>query len=165
MSNSLQPHRLQHARLPCPSPTPRACSNSSPLSWWCHPTISSSVGPFSSWLPFFPASGSFQMNQLFTWGGQSTGVSALTSVLPKNTQGWSPLEWTGWISLREGILFSSEKRWTDTNTNIGNLGNIVLSKRIQSEARALWLHLYKMSEVDKPVDRERNLVATWGWVG
>jgi len=100
MSNSLQPHGLQHARPPCPSPTPRVYSNSSPLSWWCHPTISSSVIPFSSCLQSFPASGSFQMSQLFESGDQSIGVSASTSVLPMNTQDWSPLGWTGWISLQ-----------------------------------------------------------------
>ena len=93
MSNSLQPHELQHARPPCPSPTPGVHSNSR---WWCHLAISSSVIPFSSCPQSLPASESF----LFTWGGQSTGVSALASILPKNTQDWSPLEWTGWISLQ-----------------------------------------------------------------
>ena len=92
MSNSLQPHGLQHARLPCPSPTPRAYSNSGPLSRWCHPTISSSVVPFSR-LQSFPASGSFPMSQPFTSGGQSIGVSALASVLLMNTQNWFSLEW------------------------------------------------------------------------
>ena len=96
--DSLQPHGLQHARLPCPSPPPRACSNSFPLSWWCHPTISSSVMPFSSCLQSFPASGSFPMSQFFASGGQSIGASA--SVLPTNIQDWSPLGWTGWISLQ-----------------------------------------------------------------
>ena len=100
VSNSLWPHGLQHARPPCPSPTPGVYPNSCPLSWWCHPTISSSVVPFSSHLQSFPASGSFQMSQLFVWGGQSTGVSASTSVLPVNIQDWSPLGWTGWISLQ-----------------------------------------------------------------
>ena len=100
MSNPLQPHGLQHARPPCPSPTPRAYSDSWPLSWWCHPTISSSVVPFSSRLQSFPASGFFQVSQLFTSGGQSIGFSASTSVLPMNTQDWSPLGWTGWISLQ-----------------------------------------------------------------
>ena len=93
-------HELQHARPPCPSPTPRDYPNPCPLSWWCHPTISSSVIPFSSCPQSFPASGSFQMNQLFASGGQSIGVSASTSVLPINTQDWSPLGWTGWISLQ-----------------------------------------------------------------
>ena len=100
MSDSLQPHGLQHARLPCSSPTPRVYSNSRPLNRWCHPTISSSVIPFSSRLQSFPAPGTFQMSQLFASDGQSIGVSASTSVLPKNTQGWSPSEWTGWISLQ-----------------------------------------------------------------
>ena len=91
---------LQHARLPCPSPSPGACSNSCPSSRWCHPTISSSVVPFSSCPQSFLASGSFQMSQLLASGGQSIGVSASTSVFPMNTQDWSPLEWTGWISLQ-----------------------------------------------------------------
>ena len=91
---------LQHAWLPCPWPTPRACSNSCPSSRWCHPIISASVVPFSSCPQSLPASGSFPMSQLFPWGSQSTGVSALASFLPKKLQGWSPLEWTGWISLQ-----------------------------------------------------------------
>ena len=95
MSNSLWPHRLQHARPPCPSPTPRVYPNSCPLSQWYHPTISSSVVPFSSHLQSFPPSGSFQMSQFFTSGGQSIRVSALASVLPMNTKDWSPLEWNG----------------------------------------------------------------------
>ena len=99
MSDSLQPHGLQHVRPPCPSPTPRVYSNSYPLSRWCHPAVSASVVPFSSCLQSFPASGSFQMSQLFTSGGQSIGVSASTSVLPMNIQDWFPLGWTGWISL------------------------------------------------------------------
>ena len=100
VSNSLQPHGLQHARPPCPSPTPGVYPNSYPSSQWCHLTISSSVVPFSSCPQSFPASGSFQMSQLFPSGGRSIGVSASTSVLPMNTQDWSPLEWTGWISLQ-----------------------------------------------------------------
>ena len=100
VSNSLQPHGLQHSRPSCPSPTPRVCSHSGPSIRWCHPTISSSVIPFSSCLQSFPASGSFSMSQLFASGGQSIGVSASTSVPPMNTQGWSPLGWTGWISLQ-----------------------------------------------------------------
>ena len=99
MSNSFRLHGLQHARLPCPSPTPRACSDSCPSSWWCHPTISSSVIPFSFCLQSFPPSGSFQMSQLFTSGGQSIRVSTSTSVLPMNIQDWFPLGWTGWNSL------------------------------------------------------------------
>ena len=95
VSNSLRPHELQHSRPPCPSPTPGVHSNSCPSSWWCHPAISSSVVPFSSCPQALPASESFPMSQLFAWGDQSTGVSALASVLPKNTQDWSPLKWTG----------------------------------------------------------------------
>ena len=100
MSDSLQHHELQHTRPPCPSSTPGALSNSCLSSWWCHPAISSSVIPFSSCPQSLPALGSFPMSQLFAWGGQSIRVSALASVLPKNTQDWSPLEWTGWISLK-----------------------------------------------------------------
>ena len=99
MSDSLWPYGLQHARLPCPSPTPGACSNSCLLSGWCHPTISSSVIPFS-YLQSFPASGAFPMSQFFASGGQSIGVSTSASVLPMNIQDWFPLEWTGWISLQ-----------------------------------------------------------------
>ena len=106
MSDSLRPHELQHARPPCPSPTPRVYLNSCPLSQWFHPTISSSVVPFSSCLQSFPASGCFQMRQFFTSGGQSIGVSASTSVPPMNTQDWSPLGWTGWISLQSKGLSS-----------------------------------------------------------
>ena len=100
VSDSLWPHESQHARPPCPSPTPKVHSNSCPLSQWCHPAISSSVVPFSSCPQSVPASESFPMSQLFAWGGQSTGVSALASVLPKKSQGWSPSQWTGWISLQ-----------------------------------------------------------------
>ena len=100
VSDSLLPHESQHARPPCPSPTPGVCSNSCPSSQWCHPAISSSLLPFSSCPQSLPASGSFPMSQLFTWGGQSIGVSASASVHPMNTQDWSPLGWTGWISLQ-----------------------------------------------------------------
>ena len=100
VSDSLRPHESQHARPPCPTPTPGIHPNSCPSSWWCHPAISSSVVPFSSCPQSLPASESFPMSQLFTWGGQSTGVSALVSVLPKNTKDWSPLEWIGWISFQ-----------------------------------------------------------------
>ena len=100
VSNSLQPRGLQHTRPPCPSPAHRVYSNSCPLSWWCHPTISSSVVPFSSCPQSFPASGSFQMSQFLASGGQSIGVSASASVLPMNTQDWFPLGWTGWLSLQ-----------------------------------------------------------------
>ena len=99
VSDSSQPHESQHARPPCPSPTPGVHSDSRPLSQWCHPASSSSVIPFSSCPQSLPASESFPMSQPFPWGGQSTGVSALASFLPKKSQGWSPSEWTGWISL------------------------------------------------------------------
>ena len=106
-SNALRPHGLQHIRLPCPSPTPGARSTSYPLSWWCHPTISSSVVHFSFCLQSFPASGSFPMSQFFTSGGQSIGASA--SALPMNIQNWFPLEWTGWIFLqyKDSQVFSN----------------------------------------------------------
>ena len=100
VSDSLRLHELQHTRPPCPSPTPRVHSDLCPSSPWCHPAISSSVIPFFSCPQSLPASKSFPMSQLFAWGGQNTGVSALASFLPKNTQGWSPSEWTGWISLQ-----------------------------------------------------------------
>ena len=102
MSYSLWPHGLQHARFPCPG----ACSNSCPWSWWCHPTISSSVVPFSSCPKSFPASGSFPMSQFFVSGSQSIGVSASASVLPMNIQDWFPLGWTGWITFQFKILKS-----------------------------------------------------------
>ena len=96
---TLQPHESQHTRPPCTSPTPGVSSDPHPSSQWCHPAISSSVVPFSSCPQCLPASESFPMSQLFSWGGQSSGVSALASFLPKKSQGWSPSEWTGWISL------------------------------------------------------------------
>ena len=104
LSDSLQPHGLQHTRLPCPSPTPRAYSNSCPLSQWCHPTILSSVVPFSSHFKPFPASGSFPMSQLFALRSQRIGVSASVSILPMNIQDWFPLGWTGWLSLQSKRL-------------------------------------------------------------
>jgi len=100
VSNSLQPHESQHTRPPCPAPTPGVHPNSCPSSQWGHPTMSSSVIPFSSCPQSLQATGSFPMSQLLAWGGQSTGVSASASVLPKDTQDWSPSEWTGWISLQ-----------------------------------------------------------------
>ena len=100
VSNSLRPHESQHTRPPCPSPTPGVHPNSCASSWWCHPAISSSVVPFSSCPQSLPASGSFPMSQIFAWGGQSSGVSASASVLPMNTQHWSPVGWTCWISLQ-----------------------------------------------------------------
>ena len=112
MSDFLWLHESQHARPPCPSTTPGLHSDSRPSSQWCHPAISSSFIPFSSCPQSLPASGSFPMSQLFTWGGQSTGVSDLASFLPKISQDWSPLEWTGWISLKsKGLsrVFSNTK--------------------------------------------------------
>ena len=100
MSDSLRPHELQHARPPCPSPTPRVHSDSRPSSRWCHSAISSSIVPFSSFPQSLPASDSFPMSQLFASAGQSTAVSASASFLPKKSQAWSPSEWTGWISLQ-----------------------------------------------------------------
>ena len=109
VSESLWPHELQHTRPPCPSPTPRVHSNSHPPSRWCHPAISSSVVPFYSCPQSLAASGSFPMSQLFAWGGQSTGASASASFLPKNTQDWFPLEWTGWIALQSKGLSKINK--------------------------------------------------------
>ena len=119
VSNSLRPHESQHARPPCPSPTPRVHSNSYPSSQWCHPAISSSVIPFSSCPQSFPESESFPMSQLFAWGGQRIAVSALASVLPMNTQDWSPLEWTDWISLQsKPIQYCKVKKWKEKKEKI-----------------------------------------------
>ena len=112
VSDPLQPHGLQHSWLPCPSPTPRICSNSCPLSWWRHPTISSSVVPFSC-LQSFQASGAFPMSWFFASGGQSFGTSALASVLPMNVQDWFPLVLTGLISLQSKIFISKSQSFTD----------------------------------------------------
>ena len=126
VSDSLWPHELQHARRPCSSTAPRAYSNSCPLSRWCHPTISSSVVPFSSLLQSSQASGLFvfffQMNQFFASGGQSIGASASASVLPMNTQDWSPLGWTSWISLKSKGLSR-----VFSNTVVENINSSVLS--------------------------------------
>ena len=136
VSDSL--HESQHARPPCPSPTPGVHSNSCALSRWCHPAISSSVIPFSSCPQPLPSSESFPMSQLFAWGGQSIGVSALASVLPKNTQGWSPLEWTGWSSLQSKGLsrvfsnitvqkhqFFGTQLSSQSNSHIHTLGSLI----------------------------------------
>ena len=122
VSDSLWHHEPQHSRPPCPSPTPRVYPNSCPLSWWSHPTISSSVVPFSSCPQSFPASGSFQTSHLFASGGQSIGVSASSSVLPMNTQDWSPLGWTDWISLQ-----SKELSRVFSNTTVQKHQSSVLS--------------------------------------
>ena len=119
---TLRPHELQHARPPCPSPVPGVQRNPCPSTWWCHPAISSSVVPFSSCPQSFPASASLQMSQLFASGGQSVGVSASTSVLPMNTQDWSPLGWTGWSSLKSKGLSR-----VFSNTTVQNISSSVLS--------------------------------------
>ena len=134
MSDSFRPHGLQHARLPCPLPTPRACSNSYPLIWWCHPNITSSVFSFSSsCLQSLPASGSFQMSQFFTSDGQSIGVSASASVLPKNIQGWFPLGWTGWISLQSK-----------------GLSRVFFNTSIVSKASILWHSAFFIAQLSHP---------------
>ena len=122
MTSSLWPHEPQHARPPCPSPTARVYLNSGPLSWWCRPTISFSVVSFSSCPQSFPASGSFQISQFFTSGGQSIGASASASVLPKNIQDWFPLGWTGWISLQ-----SKELSRVFSNTTVQSITSSALS--------------------------------------
>ena len=123
VSDSLWPHGLQHTRVSCPSPTPRACSNSCPLSRWCPPTISSSVVPFSSCPQSSPVSGSFPVSQLFTSSGHRIGASASASVFPMNTQDWSPLGWTGWISLqsRDSQESSPTPQFKHINSSVINL--------------------------------------------
>ena len=122
VSNSLWPHELQHPRPPCPSSTPRVYPNLYPLSWWCHPAISSSVVPFSSCLQSFPASGSFLRSQFFTSGGQSIGVSASASVLPMNIQNWFPSGLTGWISLQ-----SKDSQESSPTPQFKRINSLVLS--------------------------------------
>ena len=152
MSDSLRPHELQHARPPCPFPTPRVHPNPCPLSLWCHPTISSSVIPFSSCPQSLPASGSFQMSQLCALGGQSIGVSALASVLPMNIQDWSPLGWTVWISLQsKGLsrVFSNTTIQKHHLLNILKLENLVLGLNITKFRKLiLW---YSIPALDSPV--------------
>ena len=126
MSNSLQPHGLKHAGLPCPSPTPGACSNSWPLSQWCHPTISSSVTLFFSCPRSFPSSGSFAVSRLLASGGQSIGASASASVLPMNIQDWFPLEWTGLISLQSKGLQGSPSQEFSLATHIESINSSAL---------------------------------------
>ena len=126
VSNSLRPHESHHAMPPCPSQTPRVYSNSCPSSQWCHPAIPSSVVPFSSCPQSLPASRSFPMSQLFTWGGQSIGVSASASVLSMNTQDWSPLGWTGWI-FHWSLLLNQEhyNHFTDEETGSERLSSLL----------------------------------------
>ena len=132
MSDYLWPHEQQHARPPCPSPTIGVYSNSCPSSWWCHPAISSSVTPFSCCPQSLPASGSFPMSQLFTWGGQSTGVSASASVLPMNTQDWSPSGWT----------------WLDLLAVQGTLKSLL--QHHSSKASILWLSAFFTVQLSQP---------------
>ena len=122
ITKSLRPHGLQHTRLPCPSPTPRVYSNSCPLSWWCHPTISSSAIPFSSCLQSFPASGAFPMSHFFPSGDQRIAVLASASVLPMNIQNWFLSGWTGWISLQSKTLLR-----VFPNTKVQNINSFVFS--------------------------------------
>ena len=131
MSDYLRPYGLQHSRLPCLSSTPRACSNSCPFSWWCHSTISSSVFPISSCLQSFSALGSYTMSQFFTSSGQSIGVSASASVLPMNIWNWSPLGWTGWMSLQSMSLKS-------------------LLQHHSSEASTLWRSAFFIVQLSHP---------------
>ena len=160
MSKSLRPCGLQHTRPLCPSPSPRACPNSCPLIWWCYPTISSSITPFSFCLQSFPASRSFLMSQFFASGGQSIGASASVSVLPMNTQDWSHLGWTGWISLLSKGL---SRVFSNTETIYLRLGLESMfwdsnsakthSTRIQDlmKPRFLMSHHRKNSERDKVI--------------
>ena len=146
MSDFLWPYGLQHTRSPWPSPTPEACSNSRLLSRWCHPTISSSVVPFSSCLQPFPASGSFPMSQFFVSGGQSIGASTSASVLPKNIKDWSPLGWTGWISLQSKGLSRV-------------LSNTTVQKHQSFGAR---LSLRSSSHVHtRPLEKVHRMSTTW----
>ena len=145
VSNSLRPHELQHARPACPSPTPRVHSNPCPSSRWCHPAISSSVVPFSSCPQSLPASQSFPMSQLFAWGGQSTGLSALASFLPKKSQGWSHSEWTGWISLQSKGL------------------SRVFSNNHSSKASILWHSAFFTVQLSHPYMTTGKTIALTRW--
>ena len=145
MSDSLWPHESQHARPPCPSPTPGVHSNSCPSSWWCHPAISSSIILFSSWPQSFPAQGSLQMSQLFAWDGQSIGVSASTSVLPLNTQDWSPLGWTGWISLQSKGL---SRVFSNTTFQKHQFFGAQLSSQSNSHIHTWRLWFFQWSSMD-----------------
>ena len=127
VSDSLRPHESRHTRPPCPSPTPGVYSNSCPSSRWCHPAILSSAVPFSYCPQSLPASGSFSISQLFAWGGQSTGFSASTSVFPMNIQDWSPLGWTGWISLQSKglsrVFFNAIEKHQFFSTQLSSQSN------------------------------------------
>ena len=154
VSDSLWPHGLQHSRFPCPLPTPGACSNSCPLSRWCHPTVSSSVVPFSSCLQSFPASGSFAKSQFFTPGDQSIGVSASASVLPVNIQGWFPLGLAGWIwvalwkAWEPGCLDSNISSITNQLCGLGNLPSLSVSQlpKLRNRWSQYWCRCYVRKE-------------------
>ena len=153
MSDSLRHHESQHARPPCPSPTLGVHPNPCPLSQWCHPTISSSVVPFSSCLQSFPASGSFRISQLFTLGSPSIGVSALASVLPTNTQDWSPLGWTSWISLQSKGLSRAF-----SNTTVQN--HKMFFKSVRSPyPLSMGRDRRPRAEISKSSGRERSIVS------
>ena len=147
MSDSLRPHEWQHARTPCPSPTPGVHPKPCPSSWWCHPAISCSVVHFSSCPQSFPALGSFPMSQLFAWGGQSIGVSASASVLPMNTQDWSPLGWTGWISLQSKGL---SRVFSNTTVQKHQFFSTQLSSPSNSHIH-MWLLEKPYPWLDKPL--------------
>ena len=148
VSDSLRPHESQHARPPCPSPTPGVYSNSCPSSQWCHPAISSSVVPFSSYPQSLPASGSFPMSQPFAWGGQSTGVSASASALPMNTQDWSPLGWTGWISLQtvDQNFFCWHYPMTQLKVQNSLVGKEIVTS-FCSQFSLIWMYLLEESGI------------------
>ena len=152
VSDSLRPHELQHARPPCPSPTPGVHWDPRPWSQWCHPAISSSVVPFSSCPKSLPASEYFPMSQLFAWGGQSPGVSALASFLPKKSQGWSPSEWTGWISHRYTYVwgFPDGSDGKESACNAGDLCSIPGLGRSLGGGHGNPLHY---SCLENPIDR------------
>ena len=139
MSDSLRPHESQHTRPPCPSPTPRVHPDSRPSTQWCHPAISSSVVPFASCPQSLPASESIPMSQLFAWGGQSTGVSALASFLPKKSQDWSPSEWTGWISLRDLQESFQTPQFKSINSSVLSY-HFLVSKRNSLTPITKWLY-------------------------
>ena len=154
MSDSLWSHELQHARPPCPSPTPEVYPNSSPSSQWCHPAISSSVVPFSSCPQSLPASGCFPMSQPFSWGGQNIGVSASASILPMNTQDWSPLGWTGWISLQsKGLsrVFSNTTVQTPSILQLSAFFTVQLSHPYMTTGKTIALTIGTLPYLDWPV--------------
>ena len=158
MSNSLRPHGLQHARLPCPSPAPEVYSNSCPLRWWCHPSISSSGIPFSSWLQSLPVSRSFPLSQFFTSGDQSIGVSV--SVLPMNIQDWFPLGWTGWISLQSKGL-SSESSPTEQFKSINSLALSLLHGPTLTSIHDHWKN-HSLDQTDLSLSLLQGIFPTQG---